>query len=230
MPKINMQWLIPLATGVWALWTWAANAGRDRKKEHARVTALYVQPLLSASEDLHSRIYRILEPGGLRILRKRYPDGSYADETLYLMARYFAWMWTAERHGTTTYTEDSEVMRLTSAVCSAFASASSVQQVGPFNFFHPEQKALGELVLTRFDGPYGVEFDTISFYQFKKLLESPSLSDSEAVKETLEALRSADDAGHLLGRDRLAEAQNHLVDLIGYIDAKEGLPGSRANG
>jgi hypothetical protein len=29
---------------------------------------LYVQPLLSASEDLQSRIYRILEPEGLRIL------------------------------------------------------------------------------------------------------------------------------------------------------------------
>jgi hypothetical protein len=70
MPKINinMQWLVSVVTGIWAIWTWAANAGRDRKKEHARVTALYVQPLLSASEDLQSRIYRILEPEGLRIL------------------------------------------------------------------------------------------------------------------------------------------------------------------
>jgi hypothetical protein len=33
---------------------------------------LYVKPLLSASEDLQSRIYNILELGGLRSLRKRW--------------------------------------------------------------------------------------------------------------------------------------------------------------
>jgi hypothetical protein len=224
MPKINinMQWLIPLATGVWAVWTWAAGQERDRNKEHARISALYVKPLLSACEDLQSRIYSILEIGGLRTLRKRYPDGSYAEETLYLIVRYFGWMLAAERHGPSTYIEDPVVIRLTSAVCSAFATASSAQQVGPFNFFHPEQKDLGKLLLTKFDGPYGVEFDTISCHEFKKRLASPPLPDSEAVKETLEALRSADDATTLPGRDRLVEVQNHLVELLAYLEKKEG--------
>jgi len=53
-------------------------------------------------------------------------------------------------------------------------------------------------------------------------LASPPLSDSKSVKETLEALRGADDAGNLLGRDRLAQVQNHLVELVGYIEGKEG--------
>ena len=126
MPKINMQWLIPLATGVWAVWTWAAGQERDRNKERARMAALYVTPFLSACEDLQSRIYSILELDGLRTLRKRYPDGSYAEETLYLM------------------------------------------------------------------------------------------------KETLEALRSADDAQALPGRDRLMAVQNHLVELLVYVEKKEG--------
>ncbi len=224
MPKINinMQWLIPVVTGIWAVWTWAAGHERDRNKEHARIAALYVKPLLSACEDLQSRIYSILELGGLGTLRKRYPDGSYAEETLYLIVRYFGWMLAAERHGPSTYTEDPVVMRLTHAVCSAFAIASSAQQVGPFNFFHPEQRDLGKSLLTRFDGPYGVEFDTISCSEFKKRLASPPLSDSEAVKETLEALRSADDAKTLPGRDRLVEVQIQLVELLAYIEKKEG--------
>jgi len=92
------------------------------------------------------------------------------------------------------------------------------------------QNALGKLLITRFDGPYGVEFDTISSYEFEKLLASPPLSDSEAVKETLEALRSADDATTLPGRDRLMAVQNHLVDLLGYIEGEMGysvFPGKR---
>jgi len=113
-------------------------------------------------------------------------------------------------------------MRLGSAVRSAFSIASSEQQVGPFNFFHPEQKDMGKLVMTTTQGQYGVEPETISYQEFKKLLNSPPMSESEALKETLEALRSADDAESLPGRDRLAEAQNHLVDLLGYIEGKVG--------
>ena len=32
MPKINinMQWLVPVATAVWAVWTWAAGQARNR--------------------------------------------------------------------------------------------------------------------------------------------------------------------------------------------------------
>jgi hypothetical protein len=44
MPKINinMQWLIPIATVAWGLWTWAADRERERIRERARISALYV--------------------------------------------------------------------------------------------------------------------------------------------------------------------------------------------
>ena len=199
MPKINIntQWLIPVATAIWAVWTWAADRKRERDDERARISALYVNPFLSACEDLQSRIYSILERGGLRTLRKRYPDGSYAEETLYLIVRYFGWMVAVERHGP--YTQDPVVMRLMSSISSAFAAASSAQQVGPFNFFHPEQKDLGKLVMTTIVESDNLEPDTISCHEFKKRLASPPWSDSESVKETLEALRSADDAGQPTG-------------------------------
>jgi len=85
MPKINIntQWVIPLATAAWTVWTWAADRERERSRERARISALYISPFLSACEDLQSRIYSILELDGIPTLRRRYPDGSYAEETLY---------------------------------------------------------------------------------------------------------------------------------------------------
>jgi hypothetical protein len=102
--------------------------------------------------------------------------------------------------------------------------------VGPFNFYHPEQRALGKMVMRRMTGQYGVEFDTISSYEFKERLAAPPLSNSEAVQQSLEALRTAPDDGDLPGRARLALAQHHLVDLLRYIEGKEGyrlFPGER---
>lgn len=230
MPRINinMQWLMPLATAAWAVWTWASDRERERRKERDRISALYVNPYLSACEDLQSRIYNILELGGLSLLHKRYPDGSYAEETLYLIFRYFGWAAAVERHGE--YARDPVVMRLGSAVRSAFSHASSVKQVGPFNFFHSEQKAMGKLVMITTEGQYGVEPETISYQEFKKQINAPPMSESDSLRQTLEALRRVDDADSLPGRERLAEVQNHLVDLLGYIEGKVGysvFPGER---
>ena len=94
-----MQWLIPVATAIWAILTWAHEHEQERKKENERISALYVNPFLSACENLQSRIYNLLELGGLRTLRKRYPDGSYTEEVLYLIVRYFGWTVAVERHG-----------------------------------------------------------------------------------------------------------------------------------
>ena len=59
MPKINLQWLIPVATAVWAVVTWTLDRQRQRNDERARIAALYVNPFLAACEDLQHRIYII---------------------------------------------------------------------------------------------------------------------------------------------------------------------------
>jgi hypothetical protein len=71
-----MQWLIPVTMGLWAVWTWSQEREQERLTKRARLAALYVNPFMSACEDLQSRIYNILERRGLRKLRERYPDGS----------------------------------------------------------------------------------------------------------------------------------------------------------
>ena len=213
-----MRWLVAVVPAMWALWTWAEELRKERVHTRERTIALYVNPFLSACEDLQSRIYNILELNGLRMLKKRYPDGSYADETIYLIVRYFGWAAAMHRYGT--HTRDREVIRLTEAVHNAFATPK--YKVGAFTFFRPEQKALGKLVMQRFEGQYGIELDTIPYYSFRNQLLEPPMAESEAIKETLEALRKARSAKTLEGRQRLAEAQSYLVDLLEYLEEKEG--------
>ena len=213
-----MQWLVTVAMGLWAVWTWSQQRDQERLAERDRRAALYVNPFLSACEDLQSRIYHILELDGLRTLRKRYPDGGYAEEVLYLIARYFGWAVVLTRYSP--YAQDAKVIRLAEAVRDAFAITDPDFPVGPFNFFHAEQKALGKVVMTRIEGEHGNEFDTISSYEFKERLGS--LSGSPAVQQSLEALRGAEDAEHLAGRRRLEHAQHHLIELLQYLETREG--------
>ncbi len=215
-----MQWLIPVAMGFWAIWSWVQEQAQARALERARLTALHVNPFLSACEDLQSRIYHILEREGLRTLQARYPDGTYAEETFYLIARYFGWAVVLQRYSP--YSQDPMVIRLVEAVRDAFAATDAESPVGPFNFFHPEQKALGKIVMSRMEGQHGIEFDTISSYEFAARLTVPPLSDSQSVRQSLEALRAAREADSLLGRQRLEKAQHHLVDLLQYLEGKEG--------
>ena len=215
-----MQWLIPVATAAWAVWTWAHDHEKERQRERARMAALYVSPFLSACEELQSRIFKLLEMNGLDALKQRYPDGSYAEETLYLMVRFFGWSAAVNRYGP--YTQDPQVIEMVTYIRRAFSTSSPERPVGPFNFFIPEQKALGKIVMHSVEGEFGSELDTISFYDFKELLASAPLSESESVRQTLDVLRSAKGVGDIEGRARLADAQSHLVDLLAYLEANEG--------
>ena len=213
-----MRWMIPLVTAVWAVLKWSQERSMDRQREAERRAALYVMPFLSACEDLQSRLYNILEKDGLYFLRQRYPDGAYADEILYLIVRFFGWLATVMRYGP--HTLDPETIRLTEALRSSFSTLK--YPIGPFNFFKMEQKALGKIIMERFEGQYGVELDTIPFYEFQHMLKSPPLSESESMKQSLDALHAAKDAGRLAGRERLAHVQAFLVDLLNHQEARTG--------
>jgi len=219
--RFPTAWLVPAATAAWAVWTWAHEQSLERERERARITALYVNPFLSACEDLQSRIYKIIELEGLTTLRERYPDGAYAEETLYLIVRFFGWLAAVSRYGP--YTQDAVMIKYSAAIRRAFATSNADRTVGPFNFFPAEQKALGKMVMHSMEGEYGHEMDTISYYEFREVIQSPyRMPESSAVTQTLETLRAAKCTEDIDGWERLAEAQNHLVDLLNYLESKEG--------
>ena len=79
------------------------------------------------------------------------------------------------------------------------------------------------MVMRSMEGEYGHEMDTISFYEFRDVVQSPyRMPASSAVAQTLETLQTAKCAEDIDGWERLAETQNHLVDLLNYLERKEG--------
>jgi hypothetical protein len=114
------------------------------------------------------------------------------------------------------------VIEHTTAVRKAFATSAAGHPVGPFNFFLPEQKALGKIIMHTVEGEYGHELDTISYFDFKEHLERTPLKESQSVKQSIAALRKSRDAGDIPGHERLVKAQNHIVDLLDYMEEQEG--------
>src|SRR5215510_15439380 len=78
------------------------------------------------------------------------------------------------------------------------------------------------MVMSRTQGENGIELDTISSYKFRDRLALPALANSPSVQQSLEALRNVEDVDNLPGRNRLGKAQHYLVDLLHYLEDKEG--------
>lgn len=214
-----------VVTAVWAVkrWNHQRSVERDQReaelqKENKKVAALYVNPFLLACENLQSRIYNILEMDGLAALKKRHPGGEYAEETIYYIAQYFGWDGIVSRYGP--YTHDPEFMRLTEAIRDTFAKDRL--PIGAFCFFRSDQMALGQTIMNRSAGEFGTEFETIPLHEFKRQLAGQPYAKMNSVKESIATLQNAANLDQLEGRQRLAEVQNHLVDLLSHIEQQEG--------
>jgi len=213
---------------IWAVYRFTLERQAKQEEERKQLSALYINPFLLACEELQSRIFNILERGGLGPPRAQDPERvSYAEETLYLIAQYFGWERHIFRYGP--YVQDTEAFRRTEAIRAIFATnrvghPESTRRGGgvPFRFFRYQQKALAQIILETTEGPTGLEAETITYFDFWKLHPEP-LATLPAVNATLDALRLAE-FPHSLAPDvqgRLAEVQNHLVMLLAYLEEKE---------
>jgi hypothetical protein len=190
--------------------------GRAGESEPRQVASTHVIRFVKAGEALQSRLFNILERGGLYALRRQYPDGEYAEQTLYMMAQYFA---SVDYLLNTPYASDAYVNRLTNSIENTFATDR--YGTGPFCIFRPEQTDLGRLVR----GSSGNEFDVKSFSEFRQTLASPS----KAIQDILSVLKNASSMAELDEKSpnvgsRLAIIQGDLVHLLNYIESKEEMP------
>jgi hypothetical protein len=206
-----------LAGAMWAVIKWREERREDRRVEQNRLAALYVNPFLFASEDLQSRLYNILCGEGLVPLRAR-PDYPYAEETLYLVAQYFAYEALILRY--TQYGTNSDVLRLIQQIRSDFTSAGTEDDVDPWCIFRPRQRALGQVMLTSREDEQGTVMDTISLLEFRELLKRDVelLYVGDAISSLQEA-KKADDLPPRT-RSRLADVQSDLVDLLEHLEAE----------
>jgi hypothetical protein len=223
--KLLLTLVTAVLTALWTLKKWREQRDKEfqerekeRQQERKRLYALYVNPFLLACEELQSRLYNILAKEGLVALNTRSPDGSYAEETLYLVVQHFGWQRCVYR-----YYHDPKIIQLLEQIRDAFATDR--YNVGAFCFHRPHQRSLGELIMLRTEGEYGFEFETKGYNEFLKLLAAPELQHMGAIQQTLTTLRSAKQFRDLPSdvSRRLVRIQRLLVELLNYIEEKENI-------
>jgi hypothetical protein len=222
--------LSTVAAGVWSVLTWREEQEKERRIKRDREAALYVNSLILATEELQSVLYKILAEDELAYYKKQYPDqhvfGSPgAIELLYRVAQFFAWAHRTWRFGP--YTRDPTVIALVREAGKAWESRAFPGDA--FCFSLAERLALGDAVVRHIGETSDAlpMFEAIPLYEFEKEIrdergERAPLYRSRAVHLTLSALDRADKPEALEGHERLAVLQNLLVDLLVYLERKEG--------
>ena len=72
-------------------------------------------------------------------------------------------------------------------------------------------------------GEFGSEFDSVPIYEFiENLGNENEFAKSKTITATIEALRAADRADMLQGHGRIGAIQSLLVELLNYVEGKEG--------
>jgi hypothetical protein len=185
------------------------------------MAALYVTPFLFACQDLQSRLYNILCKSGLPVLRTQYPDGRHAYELLYLAARYFAYEPFVARYSP--YATDREIIRKLERVREAFSTDRL--GVDKWRIFRPQQRALGQYVLSVRQGEFGAEPDVISLWDFEERIKQWQSSDRR-IGEAIELMQSAESVNTLGDTARrFAKVQQELVGVLVYLEGREAREG-----
>ncbi len=218
------------ATALWTVWTWSEQHEAEKEQQRDETAALYVNPFLMACEELQSRLYSILDENELEFFKQETPEvcdlGSpEAIELLYVIVVYFGWASYVYRYGP--YTNDRKAIELNRKVSSTFSNFRDFSREA-FYFSFSEQRSLGQTFvrpLGRVDSIHP-EFETDSLYKFAEELRNDINRLSplyQNIRKTIDAIERTDRVEELEGRERLAAVQNHLVELLGYIEGEEGI-------
>ena len=222
--------LSALAAAIWSVWTWSEEQQKDRQIKRDQEAALYVNSFILALEELQSLLYRILEEDELAFYKQEYLEqyefGSPAAiEILYHLSQYFGWVYRIYRYGP--YTKDPRVVELIRELGQTWSSRRFAGEA--FRFSLDERVALGEAVVRHVGEVTAVlpVFESIPLYQFQADISDPkspyaALYQSKAIRCTLAAIDRAEQAEALEGYERLAVVQPLLVDLLAYLESREG--------
>lgn len=230
-PAQILSVLSALAATIWSVLTWSTEQQAGRQLKRDQEAALYVNPFLLAIDELQSQLYSILEEDELAFYKKEYPDqyesaSQAAIEILYRLSQYFGWAHYIFRYGP--YTKDPRVIELIRKIGETFESRSHFPG-NAFRFSIDDRNSLGDAVVRRIGEVTAILplFESIPFFQFEEEISDKQnkhapLYQSKAVRCTLAAIDSADRTEVLEGHERLAVLQNLLVDLLTYLENKEG--------
>ncbi|MBV9386588.1 MAG: hypothetical protein JOZ78_09195 [Chroococcidiopsidaceae cyanobacterium CP_BM_ER_R8_30] len=226
---IILSILSATATAGWTVWTWNEQQSAEKERQRDQVEALYVNPFLIACEVLQKRLYGIINENELEFFKQECPEvydlGSpEAIELLYVIVIYFGWAKAVYRYGP--YISDRQAIELNQKISNTFSNFRDFSSQA-FYFSSSEQRSLGLAFVRsvrRVDSIHP-EFKTVSLYKFAEELSNDINRCSPLYQNICKTINAIDCANHineLEGRERLVAVQNYLVDLLNYIESKEG--------
>jgi hypothetical protein len=202
----------------------AAQQKAQSKAEQAEaILSRYREPLLNSAQNLHSRLYTIVEHNALdRYLHCGDPDlERYArDYTVYLFAEYLCWAEIVRRdlRFLDLGSEDSnrELVRLLEVNQLAISSEALPK---PLRLFRGQQRAIGELMMTPTDDPGPARYESLGYVKFCEQLDNDPMF-AEWFRRLRDDLDQVADAQHA-DRAGLIALQHSLVDLIEFADPQQ---------
>jgi hypothetical protein len=199
---------------------------RDRRAAAAELALRYREPLLHAAFNLQTRLYNIASPTH-RFLERFLARGTTAEaeyarlNTVYLLGQYLCWSEILRREGQfidpVDLRRDREVMAAMEGVrevlSDSFTFTDPVLRV-----FRGEQRAIGEVLLTRTDNPserVGPRLDCLGYAAFVKVQDDKDTARwFTTLLEDVDRLAGELDEHH----DRLVALQHALLQLINLLD------------
>jgi hypothetical protein len=219
-----------LAAAVWSVWTWQSEQQKLREDKRNEMSAQYVNNFILATQQLQRKIFKILQEDELAHYKLKHaesvdPFSPIAIELLFNFGAFFGWELMTFRFGP--YTRDPKMIGMMAQIGELLENRNNFTGEA-FRFTLGDRHALGQAVVRRVgETTSGPAFVNITTFKFEEDLvdahsEWARLFRSENVRCALAAVDRAVAGEPLEGRERLAVLQNLLVDLVAYLEQKEG--------
>lgn len=188
---------------------------RDQRREAEELEARYRSSLLTAAYDLQSRLYSIAGQEFLRFYWNE--DRFYAEtSTLWLIGQYLGWVEIFRRDAGLALGGDKRGDRLLALLAQIQAIfATDAPELGYMRVFRSHQSAIAEVMISD-EGRGTRRVKCLGYATFVKRLNDQDFARwFSHVRDDLEALAGREG---MAGATRVATLQNHLVELIEFLD------------
>jgi hypothetical protein len=201
----------------------AQQRASDKAEQAEAVLSRYREPLLLAAENLHSRIFSIVNN---KVLSNYLHSGDAdlerygRDYTVYVLAEYLCWAEIIRRDlrfldlGTEAHNRD--LVRKLENIQIAMADDALPRAI---RLFRGEQRAIGEMMMTPAGNTDAARSESLGYVQF-----CTRLDDDPVFAKWFRRLRDGmDDVAVAAGEElaRLVQVQHSLVDLIEFLDPQQ---------
>jgi hypothetical protein len=205
----------------------AQQKAQSKAEQAEAILSRYREPLLGAAQNLHSRLYTMVEHDALAVhLHSGDADlERYArDYTIYVLAEYLCWAEIVRRDlrflDLASEERNREFVRLLEVNQLALSNEAFPR---PLRLYRGEQRAIGELMMIPTGDPASAQYESLGYVQF-----CIRLDDDPAFTKWFILLRDGlyQVANTEAERPQIASLQNGLIDLIEFLDPQQlRLPG-----